>query len=195
MPRWEENRGLTASDLKAMEHAVIVAERAGYPLRHFLSVTPARGILPADRARLVGDIRSRHSQLMRRAAEPSIGLWVREQKADDALDAGEHAHALAWLPLSVPTESVFRALVCGAEIERKGRALVADNGRVNLQIEPNKGIEGTMGRLRYISKEREGRLQGFLKKTGQVGRYWKWEKPAPLIGPRWSPMRGLKDSD
>src|SRR5271168_4528699 len=47
MPRWEENRGLTASDLKAMEHAVIVAERAGYPLRHFLSVTPARGILPA----------------------------------------------------------------------------------------------------------------------------------------------------
>jgi hypothetical protein len=193
MPRWEENRGLTASDLKAMEHAVIVAERAGYPLRHFLSVTPARGILPADRARLVGDIRSRHSQLMRRAAEPSIGLWVREHKADDALDAGEHAHALAWLPLSVPTERVIRALVCGAEIERNGRALVADNGRVNLQIEPNDGIDGTMSRLRYLSKGREGRHQGWLVKTGQVGRYWKWEKPAPLIGPRWSPMRGLED--
>jgi hypothetical protein len=193
MPRWEENRGLTASDLKAMEHAVIVAERAGCPLRHFLSVTPARGILPADRARLVGDIRSRHSQLMRRAAEPPIGLWVREHKADDALDAGEHAHALAWCPLSIPIESVFRALVCGAEIERKGRALVADNGRINLQIEPNKGIEGTMSRLRYISKEREGRYQGWLKKTGQASNFWKWERPAPLIGPRWSPMRGLED--
>jgi hypothetical protein len=193
MPRWEENRGLTASDLKAMEHAVIVAERAGYPLRHFLSVTPARGILPADRARLVGDIRSRHSQLMRRVAEPPIGLWVREHKADDALDAGEHAHALAWLPISVPAERVIRALVCGAEIERRGRALVADNGRVNLQIEPNKGIDGTMSRLRYVSKEREGRHQGWLMKMGQVGRYWKWERPAPLIGPRWSPMRGLED--
>jgi hypothetical protein len=193
MPRWEENRGLTASDLKAMEHAVIVAERAGYPLRHFLSVTPARGILPADRARLVGDIRSRHSQLMRRAAEPPIGLWVREHKADDALDAGEHAHALAWCPLSIPIESVFRALVCGAEIERKGRALVADNGRVNLQIEPNKGIEGTMSRLRYLSKEREGRLEGWLKITGQASNFWKWERPAALIGPRWSPMRGLED--
>src|SRR5277367_3985586 len=171
MPRWPENRGLTASDLKAMEHAVIVAERAGCPLRHFLSVTPARGILPADRARLVGDIRSRHSQLMRRAAAPPIGLWVREHKADDALDAGEHALALAWLPLSVPTESVFRALVCGAEIGRRGRALVADNGRVNLQIEPNNGTDGTMSRLRYMSKEREGRHQGWLMKTGQVGRY------------------------
>jgi len=113
--------------------------------------------------------------------------------ATPELDAGEHAHALAWLPLSVPTESVFRALVCGAEIERKGRALVADNGRVNLQIEPNDGIDGTMSRLRYLSKGREGRHQGWLMKTGQVGRYWKWEKPAPLIGPRWSPMRGLED--
>jgi hypothetical protein len=193
MPRWEENRGLTASDLKAMEHAVIVAERAGYPLRHFLSVTPARRILPADRAGLVGDIRSRHSQLMRRAAEPPIGLWVREHKADDALDAGEHAHALAWLPLSVPIERVFRALVCGAEIERNGRALVADNGRVNLQIEPNDGIDGTMSRLRYLGKGREGRHQGWLMKTGQAANFWRWEKPAPLIGPRWSPMRGLED--
>jgi hypothetical protein len=50
-----------------------------------------------------------------------------------------------------------------------------------------------MDRLKYISKEREGRLEGWLKITGQVGRYWKWEKPAPLIGPRWSPMRGLED--
>jgi hypothetical protein len=193
MPRWEENRGLTASDLKAMEHAVIVAERAGYPLRHFLSVTPARGILSADRARLVGDIRSRHSQLMRRAAEPAIGLWVREHKADDALNAGEHAHALAWLPISVPAERVIRALVCGAEIERNGRALVADNGRVNLQIEPNDGIDGTMSRLRYLGKGREGRHQGWLMKTGQAANFWKWERPAPLIGPRWSPMRGLED--
>ena len=32
-----------------------------------------------------------------RAGARPVGLWVREHKADDALDAGELAHALAWL--------------------------------------------------------------------------------------------------
>lgn len=188
MPRWPESRGLSLDDMRRMEHAVIVAERAGFPLSHFATVTPARHILPGDRPRLIGDVRRRLVQAVRRQEHPSIALWLREAKLDDACDAGEHAHGLTWLP--IPAKAALRALLGEAEIRRTGGGWRADNRDANVELKENKGRDGIMSRLAYMQKGRCGQAEGYLKLNKR--RRYPWERQAPIIGSRWSLTKDLQ---
>src|SRR5271166_1619587 len=101
-------------------------------------------------------------------------MFVRESKLDDSKDAGEHSHGLLHL-----SEAVDLALF--------QRAASRD---VDAKFQLNDGEAGIRWRLRYLQKQRDGQAEGWLK-LHQVRRHRR-ERPAPLVGPRWSPTRGLK---
>ena len=176
MPRWDENKGLSLADLRDTKHAVIVASMAGKPLNFYLTLTPLRLIAAADKPALFQRERGRIGQRLGRRpfCVPFVGLFIRELKADDPNDAGEHCHGLLHLPDAVDAELILRAV----------------SRDIDAQLQENKGYAGIMTRQAYMQKEREGQAEGWLKKN-RVPRYT-WEDPAPLIGPRWSLTRGLQ---
>src|SRR5271170_5861567 len=133
MPRWGENVGLTITDLRDTKHAVIVAWVAGTPLNRFLTLTPLRAIAAADKPALFQRERGRISQRLERPpfSVPFIGIFIRELKADDPNDAGEHCHALLHLPDDVDDTLILRAL----------------SRDVDAQLQENKGYAGIMARL------------------------------------------------
>jgi hypothetical protein len=173
VPRWAENKGLTLKDMREMHNARIVAQRAGRPLNGFLTMTPYRSVPDCERRVLLQDQRSRLGQRLKRLDLEFIGLFVREKKADDVHDAGEHGAALLWLPKDIETETLLRCL----------------SRDIDAQLDWNNGEAGIKARLDYLQKERCGQAEGYLKKSASL-RY-PWEAPAPLISPRWSMSQGL----
>jgi hypothetical protein len=91
-----------AADVRAMNNAAIVAERAGHPLDWLLNVTPARHVPEGERVKLFSNVRGRVAGVMGRNRKdtPSVAVWVREKKRVDPRQAGEHAHAAIWLPIA-----------------------------------------------------------------------------------------------
>jgi hypothetical protein len=101
-------------------------------------------------------------------------LFVRELKASDASVAGEHCHGLLHLPDAVDDTLILRAV----------------SRDIDAQLQANKDEAGIAARMRYLQKQRDGQAEGWLK-LHRVQRYPR-ERPAPLIGARWSLTRGLK---
>lgn len=167
MPRWDENKGLSLADLRDTKHAVIVASMAGKPLNFYLTLTPLRLIAAADKPALFQRERGRIGQRLGRRpfCVPFVGLFIRELKADDPNDAGEHCHGLLHLPDAVDAELILRAV----------------SRDIDAQLQENKGYAGIMTRQAYMQKEREGQAEGWLKKN-RVPRYT-WEDPRPSSAP------------
>ena len=175
MPRWTENRGLLLKDMREMHHGRIVAGRAGRPLNGFLTMTPLRSVPSESRRTLFHDQRSRLGQRLSRSPFELdfVGIFVREKKADDIHNAGEHCGALLWLPEEIDSETLLRCL----------------SPEINARLDWNNGEAGIKARLDYLQKERYGQAEGYLKKHQRL-RY-PWEEPAPLRGARWSTTKGL----
>ena len=179
MPRWTENKGLSLKDIREMHHACIVAGRAGRPLRGFLTMTPLRSVSDERRRALFQDQRSRLRQRLARPPfkQDFIGLFVREKKADDIHDAGEHCGALLWLPDDIDTDTLLRCL----------------STEIDAQLDWNNGEVGIKARLDYLQKERANQANGYLKAHKPNEVRYAWEAPAPLIAPRWSMTNGLAE--
>ena len=175
MPRWTQNNGLTLKDIRVQHHARIVAERAGRPLRGFLTLTPLRSVPGGERANLLHAERSRLRQRLKRPpfGFEFIGMFIREKAAEDEHDTGEHGHGFVWLPEDIDTDTLMRCFT----------------SKTNAQLDWNEGEAGIKARLDYVQKERCGRAEGWMK-LHHTPRYTH-EPPAPLDGPRWSMTKGL----
>ncbi len=165
--------GLTYRDLRAMEHAFHVAARAGCPLNAFVTFMPARTVTAIARPRLFAKYRGHLGQALERGGYPFVAEFVREWKADDAFNAGEHLHGL----IHAPDETAF--------------AIIARVHADAARIEPNSGSDGDFARLLYLQKQRAASCEGLVKKNGRP--HLEWEKPAPIIGRRWSITKGLRN--
>lgn len=193
MPRLAPNAGLTALDLARLDHAELIARRAGKPLRWFMTLSPARRLNDNNRRKLFSDLGNRFDKLFRGGVGHHVGLFVREHPRHDPHDVGLHQHNLAWLAEEAP-EDVLRALTGTSERERRGDKLIAANGKVNVAIQRHEGEEGIRQRLKYLKKGRNGQHQGWLASRGKLamGNYWRWEPQRPLLGARWGMSKALK---
>ncbi len=160
-----------------MHHARIVAGRAGKPLTGFLTLTPLRSVPDTQRRALFQDQRSRLGQRLARAPFKLdfVGIFVREKKAADILDAGEHCAALLWLPQDIDTNTLLRCL----------------SPEIDPQLDWNNGEAGIKARVDYLQKERCGQAEGYLKAHKPYEVRYPREEPAPIVGARWSKTRGL----
>lgn len=168
---WMISKGLAGRDLRAMEHAFHVAERAGYPMNGFLTLTPPREWLDDERVRRFRTFRGHLGQKLARAGFPFVGLLVREKKLHDDMEAGQHLHGLLYLP------------------DRKALRLV--RGFEHVKAEFNHGPDGAFRRLLYCQKERDARCEAYRKHKFADRPYYQWEEPAPIVGQRWSVSKAL----
>lgn len=165
--------GLTYRDLLSMEHAFHVAARAGYRLNAFVTFMPARTVTAIARPRLFAKYRGHLGQALERGGYPFVANFVRERKADDVSEAGEHLHGL----IHAPDETAF--------------AIIARVHADAARIEWNSGSEGDFARLLYLGKQRAASCEGLVKKNCRP--HVEWEKAAPIIGRRWSLTTGLRN--
>jgi hypothetical protein len=174
--RLSEDRPSTAARLDERN----ASSRAGRPLKGFLTLTPLRSVPDESRRALFQDQRSRLRQRLARAPFklPFIGLFVREKKARDIHEAGDHCSALLWLPEEIKADDTDTLLRCLSP-------------EINARLDWNNGEAGIRARLDYLQKERAGQAEGYLKKHRKL-RYT-WESPAPLMGPRWTMTNGLAE--
>lgn len=180
-----------------MNHAEIVARRAGYPLRVFSTVTPSRWISDADRPALFNDINNREWKFLSRRGKgpPHCSQRTREHPLHDENLVGLHQHSCSWLDDDTGLEELMRALLGSSNYEWRGDKWVGENNRVNIALEANEGTSGIISRTAYMAKERAGKFQGWLNKSGQLekgGEFWKWEQTRDILEPRRSQTNGLR---
>jgi hypothetical protein len=180
---WGLNKGLTGKDYTHAEHLWHVANRAGRRLDCMVTVTPPREIEAAARGRYIAGIRGDLGQFIQRRGRPFVGECFRENPAVDPNEVGEHATFLIHVGGTIDWLSGW-----------------ADR-QFDIDLQLRADYDGALDALRYALKERDARFQGLLKKEyGERGHPralepWEWEKPAPIMGRRWSATAALLKMD
>jgi hypothetical protein len=180
---WGLNKGLTGKDYTRAEHLWHVANRAGRRLDCMVTVTPPREIEAAARGRYIAGIRGDLGQFIQRRGRPFVGECFREKPAVDPNEVGEHA--------------TFLIHVGGAIDWLSGWA----DRKFDVDLQLRADYAGARDALRYALKERDPSYDGYLKhKWNETGfipalKPWRWEKPAPIMGRRWSATAALLKMD
>jgi hypothetical protein len=176
---WTLNKGLTGKDYANAEHLWLVADRAGYRLDGMVTVTPPREVEASQRGRYLAGVRGDLGQFIQRRGHEFIGECFREKPGIDPHDVGEHGTFLIHV---------------GGEIDwLSGWA----ERQFDVDLQLRSDYAGARDALRYALKERDPSYDGYLKhkwnETGFVPalKPWRWEKPAPIMGRRWSATAAL----